>query len=132
MERWRIEFFEEDDGRRPVQIWLEGLPEEVQARVAARMDLLAQHGPTLDHPYTSQIEGKLREVRLRFGKTRYRILYLFDEARTGILLHGFTKDTETLEEADMRIARCRMTLHTDREQKVQERERNQAGAKRRL
>ena len=32
------------------------------------MGRLAQHGPTLDHPYTSQIEGKLREVRVRLGK----------------------------------------------------------------
>lgn len=48
MDRWQIEFFEEGEGRRPVQIWLDGLPEEVRGRVVARIDLLAQHGPTLD------------------------------------------------------------------------------------
>ena len=72
MKRWQVEFFEEG-GERPVQIWLDGLPEEVRGKVLARIDLLAEHGPTLDHPYTSQIEGKLREVRLRFGKSRYRV-----------------------------------------------------------
>jgi len=87
------------------------LPAGVRGRVLARIDLLAQHGPTLDFPYTSQVEGKLREVRLRVGRTRYRVLYFFDEKRTGVLLHGFVKDTDTIGEADRDIARSRMTRH---------------------
>jgi hypothetical protein len=108
MDRWPIEFYEEEDGQRPVQAWLDGLPGDVRGKVLARIELLARHGPLLDYPYTSQIEGKLRELRLRFGKVRYRVLYFFDEARRGILLHGFTKNTEAVEEADLRIARFRM------------------------
>jgi len=113
MKRWPIDFFEERKGSRPVQVWLDSLPEEVRGRVSARIDLLAQHGPTLDHPYTSQIEGKLREVRLRFGKTRYRVLYFFDEARVCVLLHGFSKDTEAVEEKDKKIGRSRMAQHAE-------------------
>lgn len=71
-------------------------------------------GPTLDYPYTSQIEGKLREARLRVGKTRYRILYFFDEARTAVLLHGFTKATAAVEEADRKIGQTRMAAHEAR------------------
>jgi len=114
MRRWRIEFFEEKTAVRPVQDWLDGLPEKVRGRVLARIDLLAEHGPALDYPYTSQIEGKLREVRLRFGKTRHRALYFFDEKRVGVLLHGFTKDTETLEEADKNIGCLRMNEYLER------------------
>jgi hypothetical protein len=66
MKRWRIEFFEDRNRPRPVQQWLDDLPEEVRGKVLPRIDLLAEQGPTLDHPYTSEIEGKLREVRLRF------------------------------------------------------------------
>ncbi len=88
---WHIEFFADEDGSFPVRAWLDSLPEEVRVRVLARIDLLKTGGPTLDFPYTSQIEGKLREARLRVGKTRYRVPYFFDEARTAILLHGFTR-----------------------------------------
>ncbi|MGO8816989.1 MAG: hypothetical protein ACLQVG_20300 [Terriglobia bacterium] len=49
MKRWQIGFFEEQDGGRPVEAWLDGLPEAVRGKVLARIDLLAQHGPTLDH-----------------------------------------------------------------------------------
>jgi hypothetical protein len=113
-EAWNVDFFAEDEGRIPVQVWLDGLPAEVRGKVIARIDLLKKGGPTLDFPYTSQIEGKLREARLRIGKTRYRVLYFFDENRTAILLHGFTKNTASVEEADKRIGRARMVRHEGR------------------
>ena len=91
--------------------WLDSVPEEVRGKVLARINLLKTGGPTLDFPYTSQIEGKLREARLRVGKTRYRVLYFFDEARTAVLLHGFTKATAAVEEADKKIGRSRMARH---------------------
>ncbi len=72
---WNVDFFRDDDGNLPVRKWLETMPEDVRGKVIARLDLLKQGGPTLDFPYTSQIEGRLREVRLRVGKTRYRVLY---------------------------------------------------------
>jgi len=127
MKRWPIEFFEEQNGSRPVQVWLDSLPEEVRGRVSARIDLLAQHGPTLDHPYTSQIEGKLREVRLRFGKSRYRVLYFFDELRVGVLLHGFAKDTPAVEEVDKKIGRSRMAQHADKRKRDQEKGKDEKG-----
>ena len=111
---WSIDFFVEDDGTLPVRDWLDQLPDEVRAKVIARIDLLKKSGPALDFPYTSQIEGKLREARLRMGKTRYRVLYFFDESRIGILLHGFTKNTDKVEKADKRIARARMATHEGR------------------
>lgn len=116
---WNIEFFREEDGTVPVQAWLDGLPDEVRGKMLARINLLAQHGPTLDFPYTSQVEGKMREVRWRFGKTRYRVLYFFDTKREGILLHGLTKNTEAIEESDKAKGRSRMKEHVERLEKQQ-------------
>jgi len=113
-EAWKIDFSVEENGRFPVRAWLDGLPPEVRGKVMARIDLLKEGGPTLDFPYTSQIEGRLREARLRMGKTRYRVLYFFDENRTAILLHGFTKTTASVEEADKKIGRTRMATHEAR------------------
>jgi len=110
-ELWKIDFYADEDGAFPVRVWLDSVPDEVRGKVLARIDLLKTGGPTLDYPYTSQIEGKLREARLRVGKTRYRVLYFFDEARTAVLLHGFTKATAAVEEADKKIGRSRMAKH---------------------
>ncbi len=111
---WNVDFYQDDDGKLPVMKWLDTLPEEVRGKVIARIDLLKEGGPTLDYPYTSQIDGRLREIRLRFGKTRYRVLYFFDDDRTAILLHGLTKNTPAVEEADKRIGSARMAKHETR------------------
>ncbi|MGA2350842.1 MAG: type II toxin-antitoxin system RelE/ParE family toxin [Terracidiphilus sp.] len=111
---WNVDFYQDDDGKLPVMKWLDTLPEEVRGKVIARIDLLKEGGPTLDYPYTSQIDGRLREIRLRFGKTRYRVLYFFDDERTAILLHGLTKNTPAVEEADKRIGSARMAKHEAR------------------
>ena len=110
-ELWKIDFYADEDGSFPVRVWLDSVPEEVRGKVLAWINLLKTVGPTHDFPYTSQIEGKLREARLRVGKTRYRILYFFDENRTAVLLHGFTKATAAVEEADKKIGRTRMVRH---------------------
>jgi hypothetical protein len=110
-EVWKIDFYTGDDGSFPVRAWLDTVPQDVRGKVLARIELLRTGGPTLDFPYTSQIEGKLREARLRVGKTRYRVLYFFDEDRTAILLHGFTKATAAVEESDKKIGRARMACH---------------------
>ncbi|OFW27617.1 MAG: hypothetical protein A3J28_11220 [Acidobacteria bacterium RIFCSPLOWO2_12_FULL_60_22] len=58
-------------------------------------------------------------------------MYFFDEARVGVLLHGFTKETETVQEADKRIGRSRMAVHIGRGERARQRKKNQGAAKRR-
>lgn len=94
--------------------WLDSLPYEVRVKFAALIEKLAEHGPTLDFPYTSQIAGKLRELRMRMGKTRYRVLYFFDQRQAGILLHGFTKSSAAVPQADTELGLRRMRIHIDR------------------
>ncbi|HEY0760307.1 MAG TPA: type II toxin-antitoxin system RelE/ParE family toxin [Acidisarcina sp.] len=113
-EVWKIDFYTGEDGSVPVRDWLDTVPQDVRGKVLARIELLKTGGPTLDYPYTSQIEAKLREARLRVGKIRYRVLYFFDEDRTAILLHGFTKATAAVEESDKKIGRARMASHESR------------------
>jgi len=59
--------------------------------------------PPPEHPISSQVDGELRELRVRFAKTRYRILY----RRSGlliVLLHIFEKDTNKLPARDRELA----------------------------
>jgi phage-related protein len=60
------------------------------------------------------VEGKLRELRTRFGKTRLRILYFGDANQEFVLLHGVVKDTEKLEKSDILEATSRMADHNQR------------------
>jgi len=111
---WQVDFYEDLQGNAPVEAFLDGLPEKQRAKLLAAIKKLQEHGPTLPFPYSSQVEGKLRELRTRMGKTRLRILYYGDANQVFRLLHGIVKDTEKLEASDIREAQTRMTNHENR------------------
>ncbi len=111
---WRVDFYEDAQGNAPLEDFLDGLPKKQRAKVLGLIEKLKEYGPTLPFPYSSQVEGKVRELRTRFGKTRLRILYFADADQEFKLLHGVVKDTEKLERSDIQKAEARMSDHAQR------------------
>jgi len=68
--------------------------------------------PNLPFPYSSQVGGKIRELRTQYGKDKIRILYFADARRVFVLLHGFVKRTAKLDLSELRQAEYRMARHT--------------------
>lgn len=88
-------------------------------RVAAKIDQYVDEylndrpldAPPPEYPITSQIDGELRELRVRFAKTHYRVLY----RRSGnliVLLHAFEKHTGKVPDAAKRLATQRFADFT--------------------
>jgi phage-related protein len=106
-------YYRDSKGHEPVNEWLEGLLASKPAAVAKIDGFVAEHlnsrgagDPPSEFPITSQIEGGLRELRVRFANTRYRLLY----QRSGnlvVLLHGFEKNTGAIPAADKQLAQQR-------------------------
>ena len=111
---WPVEFYEEDDGTAPVEEFLARLPLAHRAKALALTHRLEEAGPALPFPYSSQVRGKLRELRTQQGKDRIRILYFGDPRRWFILLHGLIKRTDKLAEGDIVLAEQRMERHLAR------------------
>jgi hypothetical protein len=111
---WAVDFYEDASGGAPVEIFLDGLPKKHRAKLLALIAKLREYGPTLPFPYSSQVDGRVRELRTRFGKTRLRILYFGDANQVFILLHGVIKDTDKLEISDIEAARNRMDGHNQK------------------
>jgi phage-related protein len=114
---WVVDFYEDADGDAPVEAFLDGLPKKHRAKLLGLIAKLKEHGPTLPFPYSSQVDGRLRELRTRFGKTRLRVLYFGDAHQAFILLHGVVKDSEKLEKADIETAKKSMADHNQRQAK---------------
>ena len=108
---WIVDFCEDADGYAPVEEFLNGLSKKHRAKLLGLIAKLKEYGPTLPFPYSSQVDGRLRELRTRFGKTRLRILYFGDANQQFILLHGVIKDTDKLEKSDIEAARKNMADH---------------------
>jgi phage-related protein len=104
-------YYRDKRGAEPVNEFIEALP----AKRAAKVDDYIEEylngnppdAPPPDYPITSQIEGELRELRIRFAKTRYRILYQRSENLI-VLLHAFEKDTGSVPGTDKELAKRRM------------------------
>jgi len=111
---WKVDFYEDEDGFAPVENSIAGLSREHKAKALAIVKLLAEEGPTLPYPYSSQVRGKIRELRTQYGKDKIRILYFGDFRRRFILLHGLVKRTGRLSEEDIQITEKRMHHHIQR------------------
>lgn len=103
-------YYRERRGREPVDEFIEALP----AKQAAKIDFYVEEylngqpvaAPPVGYPITSQVRGELRELRVRFANTYFRLLY----QRSGnlqILLHVFEKDTRQLPESEIELAERR-------------------------
>lgn len=86
---WEVEYTDE------FKKWWQALAEGQQDDVAARVELLADVGPNLPHPYSSSIRssrhGVMRELRAQSAGRPIRVFYAFDPRRTSILLIGGDK-----------------------------------------
>ncbi len=76
--------------------WWDGLSEGEQIAVAKVIGTLAERGPHLKRPYVGKVEGSkkipnLKELVIQYGGDPYRVLFVFDERRMGILLLGAEK-----------------------------------------
>jgi hypothetical protein len=108
---WQADFFVDERGHAPVEEHLANLPMQHRAKPLALIKMLEQEGPNLPFPYSSQVRGKLRELRTQQGKDKLRVIYFGDARRVFVLLHGIVKRSAQLPEEDIRIAEARMELH---------------------
>lgn len=105
---WEIEFYKDKSGREPFAEFLNDLPIKARARVVKLIDLLAEYGVLLKEPYTRQIRGKIRELRVKDNLGHIRVFYFTFTGRRFILLHGFLKKTDKTPEREIEIAEKRM------------------------
>lgn len=111
MARTQAVYYRDARGVEPVDEFIEALP----AKRAAKIDDYVEEylnnrppdAPPPEFPLSSQIKGELRELRVRFANTRYRILYQRAENLI-VLLHAIEKDTAAVSEADKDLAKRRM------------------------
>lgn len=111
MARTQAIYYRDRRGIEPVDGFIGTLPAKRAAKVDDYIEEYlngqAPGAPPPEFPISSQIEGELRELRIRFANTRYRVLY----QRSGnliVLLHAFEKDTGAVAASEKELAKRRM------------------------
>ena len=112
MARTQAVFNRDERGGEPVDAFIEALAPKHAAKID---DYIEEHlngrspdAPPPEYPISSQIDGELRELRVRFANTRYRILYQRSD-NLMVLLHAIEKHTGAVPTADVELAKRRMT-----------------------
>jgi phage-related protein len=104
-------YYRDDHGSEPVREFTDGLSPKRAAKIDAYIEEhlsgQAQDSPPPDFPITSQIEEGLRELRVRFANTRYRVLYQRSDDLI-VLLHAFEKRTGVVPAGEKDLAKRRM------------------------
>ncbi|HKZ72131.1 MAG TPA: type II toxin-antitoxin system RelE/ParE family toxin, partial [Nitrospirota bacterium] len=70
--------------------------------------MLVEYGVLLKEPYTRQVRGKIRELRIKDSQGAIRVLYFTYTGKRFILLHGFIKKAEKTPVRDIVLAEKRM------------------------
>lgn len=110
--RTQAVYYRDAEGNEPVNEFVERL----DPRAAAKIDMYVEEylngkpaeSPPPEYPITTQVVGELRELRVRFANTRYRVLYQ-RSATLHVLLHALEKNTGALPDRDIELAIERMT-----------------------
>src|ERR1700735_4955801 len=86
---WEVEF------TREFEDWWNGLSEDEQVDVNAKVILLQKLGPSLPRPHAELIHSSrhanMKELRIQHSGRPYRVLFAFDPRRCAILLMGATR-----------------------------------------
>jgi len=86
---WAIEFDED------FSIWFEALELKLQEEILATLKVLATLGPALARPRVDSLKNSrhpnMKELRVQYKGSPWRILFAFDPERKAILLVGGDK-----------------------------------------
>lgn len=102
---YRVKFYQNSQSSKSTIFnYVDNLDLKVKAKVLKYIEFLRQHQGYLDEPYTKHIKGKIRELRVDFGRQRHRIFYFAFIKKTIVLLHAFLKKTDKTPIAEIKKA----------------------------
>jgi phage-related protein len=102
---YEIIFYDSEDGKCPVQDFLDSLNPKLLAKTLRTIDLLENNGPQLREPYSKMLEDGIYELRTKQSSDITRVLYFFFDGRKIVLTNGFVKKSQKTPKAEKNLAR---------------------------
>ncbi len=122
-EVWKIIFFADDDGNKPVMEYLRRLSKGERDRFETRLEMLREKGLSATKHLVTKLEDNPYELRLPNSPNNSRFLHcaVIGENQRLCILHGFSKTgkaNDKVPESEKRIARARREILLERERKI--------------
>ena len=107
MDKFRVDFYREEDGTKPVGDFIRSLEVKMKAKVVANMHLLEEYGNMAREPLSKELEDGIFELRTIENNNIVRILYFFDKDRIIIATNGFVKKKQKTPRSEIDLAKRR-------------------------
>jgi len=91
----------------PLLDWLNSLQDEARNRCLTRLALLQRQGHELRRPIAENLGGGIYELRVKFYRVNYRMLYFFHGQSAAVVTHGLAKE-RTVPQGEIDLALERM------------------------
>lgn len=115
--RFEVQFYEKENGERPVKEFLHSLDKKMQAKLSGLLDILEEKGNELREPYSKHLEDGIFELRGKVGNDISRVLYFFYYEGRIIVTNGFIKKTQKTPRKQIKIAKERRKDYMERVKK---------------
>jgi phage-related protein len=102
---YEIVFYDSEDGKCPIQEFLDSLEPKMLAKTLRTIDLLENNGPQLREPYSKMLEDGIFELRTKQSSDITRVLYFFFAGRKVVLTNGFVKKSQKTPKIEKELAK---------------------------
>ena len=104
---FQVEFYDTQDGKKPVADFLDSLENKMAAKLISLMELLEAKGPELRMPYSEYLGDDIFELRCKVGSDITRALYFFYIGKRIIITNGFVKKSQKTPPNEKKLAKER-------------------------
>ena len=116
MSRFRVDFYREENGNKPVGDFIRSLDMKMKAKVVANLHLLEEFGSLAREPLSKELDDGIFEIRTIEGNNIVRILYFFDYDRIIIATNGFVKKRQKTPKSEIDLAKRRRLAYNIRKE----------------
>ena len=99
--KWFVLNYVTEDGRCPVQEFIESRSIENQAKILSQISYLKDMGPNLPRPYADLLKDGIHELRIKLSGNQVRLMYFFCYERYIVLTHSFIKHSDAVPEKEI-------------------------------
>lgn len=100
-----VEFYALPNGRKPVEDFMNSLPEKMRTKAVESLKILRDYGNRLREPYSKPVGNGILELRIKFAGDISRIFYFFFVGNKIVVTNGYIKKTMKAPAREIALAR---------------------------